>query len=90
MNYKIKLHDGTVHAIQIMATTFKKMKVWLVQFKDGKQAMLYKAGNEWMQRTEDFLDGSLVRAIGQYIDSLTGENPPGRLGIGLHHPEGEQ
>lgn len=75
MYHKIKLKDGTVQAIQIMSTTFKKFKVWLVQFKDGKQAMLYKSGDEWMQRTEDFLDASLIRIIGNYIDSISEKNP---------------
>ena len=75
MYHKIKLKDGTVQAIQIMSTTFKKFKVWLVQFKDGKQAMLYKSGDEWMQRTEDFLDASLIMIIGKYIDSISEKNP---------------
>ncbi len=76
MKHKIKLRDGTVQAVQIIATTFKELKVWLVKFKDGKQAMLYKSGNEWMQRIEDFLDGSLVMIIGNYIDGIDQENPP--------------
>ena len=76
MHYKIKLKDGTVQAIQIMSTTFKKFKVWLVQFKDGRQAMLYKSGNEWMQRTEDFLDASLIMIIGKCIDGISEKNPP--------------
>jgi hypothetical protein len=70
MNYKIMLPDGTTQAIQIISTSFKRLKVWLVRFKDGKQAVLYKAGNEWMQRTEDFLDSSLILAIGRCIDSF--------------------
>ena len=70
MDYKIVLPDGTTQAIQIISTSFKKLKVWLVRFKDGKQAVLYKAGNEWMQRTEDFLDSALLMAIGRCIDSL--------------------
>jgi len=76
MHHKIKLKDGTVQAVKIVATTFKKFRVWLVQFKDGKQAMLYKSGNEWMQRTEDFLDASLILILGQYIDGLSEQNPP--------------
>ncbi|HEY4196079.1 MAG TPA: hypothetical protein VGM63_11120 [Mucilaginibacter sp.] len=70
MNYKITLPDGTTQAIQIISTNFKRLKVWLVQFKDGKHAMLYKVGNEWMQRTEDFLDTALVIAIGRCIDGF--------------------
>lgn len=75
MHHKIKLKDGTVQAVKIVATTFKKFRVWLVEFKDGKQAMLYKSGNEWMQRTEDFLDASLIMILGQYIDGLSEQNP---------------
>ena len=78
MYHKIKLKDGTVQAIQIVATTFKKLKVWLVQFKDGKQAMLYKCGNEWLQRTEDALDASLIMIIGKCIDGICENNPPKR------------
>jgi hypothetical protein len=70
MNYKIILPDGTTQAIQIISTSFKQLKVWLVRFKDGKQAVLYKVGNEWMQRTEDFLDSTLIMAIGRCIDGL--------------------
>ncbi|MFB9845518.1 hypothetical protein [Mucilaginibacter ginsenosidivorans] len=76
MIHKIRLKDGSVQPVQIMRTTFKKLKVWLVQFMDGKQAMLYKFGNEWLQRIEDFLDASLIRTIGNYIDSIAGKNPP--------------
>ena len=70
MNYKIMLPDGTTQAIQIISTNYKRLKVWLVRLKDGKQAILYKVGNEWMQRTEDFLDSSLLMAIGRCIDGL--------------------
>ena len=76
MIHRFRLKDGSVHAVQIMRTTFKKLKVWLVQFKDGKQAMLYKCGNEWLQRIEDFLDASLIRTIGSYIDSIAGKDHP--------------
>lgn len=76
MIHKIRLKDGSVHAVQIIRTTFKKLRVWLVQFKDGKQAMLYKCGNEWLQRIEDFLDASLIRTIGSYIDGISQKNPP--------------
>jgi hypothetical protein len=76
MIHKITFKDGTVQAIQIIATTFKKLKVWLVQFKDGKQAMLYKCGSEWLQRTDDFLDASLIKILGKYIDGINGKDQP--------------
>lgn len=70
MEYKIKLKDGTTKIIQILATTFKKLKVWKVGFDDGKEILLYKVGTEWMQRTEDYLEECYVISIGAYIDSL--------------------
>ena len=70
MNYKIRLKDGTTQMIQIIATTFKKLKVWKLHFTNGKEIMLYKVGNEWMQRTEDYLELSYVLAIGAYIDGF--------------------
>ena len=79
MTHKIVLKDGTVHAIKIVASKFKKLKVWLINFKDGKQAMLYKCGNEWFQRTEDFLDGSLILVIGKCIDSIVKKDKPGKI-----------
>lgn len=46
MEYKIKLADGTSKIIQILATTFKKLKVWKVRFDDGREILLYKVGTE--------------------------------------------
>jgi hypothetical protein len=69
MNYKMKLADGTTQLIQITADYFKTLRVWRVQV-NGKIAVLYKAGNEWMQRHEDYLDAYTLKAIGKYIDSI--------------------
>jgi predicted DNA-binding antitoxin AbrB/MazE fold protein len=70
MDYKLKLKDGTEHIVEIIATTFKKLKVWKVQFKDGKEVMLYKVGNEWMQRIDDFLDQITMATLGAHIDEV--------------------
>ena len=70
MQYKIKLTDGTTQIVKIIATTFKKLKVWKLSFTNGKEIMLYKVGTEWLQRTEDFLEQRYVMSIGAYIDSL--------------------
>jgi hypothetical protein len=70
MNYKIKLKDGTTQIIQIIATTFKKLKVWKLSFSGGKEIMLYKVGNQWLQRTEDYMEQGYVIAIGAYIDRM--------------------
>jgi exonuclease III len=70
MNYTFRLKDGTTQIIQIIATTFKKLKVWNLFFPDGNEVMLYKMGNQWLQRTEDYLEQSYVISIGAFIDGL--------------------
>ena len=70
MDYKIRLKDGTTQIVQIIGTTFKKLKVWKLCFKNGTEIMLYKCGNEWLQRTEDFLEQYSLISVGAYIDSL--------------------
>jgi hypothetical protein len=70
MDYKISLTDGTTQVVKIIATTYKKFKVWKLHFTNGKEIMLYKVGTEWLQRTEDYLEQCYVTAIGAYIDKL--------------------
>ena len=74
MNYKMILADGTTQIIQITVGYFKTWRVWQIQI-NGKVAMLYKLGTEWMQRNEDYLDAHTLKAIGNYIDSVI--SPPG-------------
>jgi hypothetical protein len=78
MNYKMILADGTTQVIQITAAYFKTWRVWQVQI-NGKVAMLYKLGTEWMQRNEDFLDAQTIVAIGKYIDNMIA--PPDNLSL---------
>jgi hypothetical protein len=70
MKYKIKLPDGGAQFIQITSAYFKTWHVWLVKFDDGKTAMLFKMGGEWMQRTEDFLEFSVLKELGSFIDKI--------------------
>jgi hypothetical protein len=70
MKYKIKLPNGTAQFIQITSAYFKSWHVWNVKFEDGKAAMLFKIGSEWMQRNEDFLDAQILNAIGAQIDKI--------------------
>ena len=70
MSYEILLADGVVVLLQITAATFKTWKVWKIQFTDGREAMLYKCGNEWVQRNEDQLDNFVIIAIGKCIDGI--------------------
>ncbi|MBS1523116.1 MAG: hypothetical protein JST50_19105 [Bacteroidetes bacterium] len=70
MKYKIKLPDGTAQFIQITSAYFKTWHVWLVKFDDGRTAMLFKMGGEWMQRTEDFLEFAVLKELGSFIDKI--------------------
>ena len=70
MRYEILLADGAVLLLQIAPATFKTWKVWKIQFTDGREAMLYKCGDEWVQRNEDQLDNSAIIAIGKCIDGI--------------------
>ena len=69
MDYIIKLTDGTEQIVKIIATTYKRLKVWKLEFS-GKEIMLYKVGSEWLQQTEDYLEQCYVSSIGAFIDSL--------------------
>ena len=70
MKYKIKLPDGTAQFIQITSAYFKSWHVWVVKLDDGRAAMLFKVGSEWMQRNEDFLEFPVVKEIGSFIDKI--------------------
>ncbi|WP_295797833.1 hypothetical protein [Mucilaginibacter sp.] len=74
MRYEILLADGAVLLLQITTATFKTWKVWKIQFTDGREAMLYKCGDEWVQRNEDQLDNSAIIAIGKCIDGIGKKN----------------
>lgn len=80
MNYKLKLADGTTQLIEITTGYFKNLRVWQVKI-NGKAAMLYKLGSEWMQRNEDYLDNNTLKAIGEFIDTII--SPPGNPSIAI-------
>lgn len=62
--------NGTKYVLQLIASTLKSLRVWNVKFQDGAEAVLFKCGNEWMQRNEDNLDHWLIKAIGEKIDQI--------------------
>ena len=70
MEYKIKLADGKAHLINITSAYFKSWQVWQVRFTDGKVAMLFKLGSEWMQRNDDFLEAEVIEVLGRTIDKI--------------------
>jgi hypothetical protein len=72
MRYEIVLSgNGYKHVVQLISETLKSWDVWKVRFQDGAEAVLFKCGTEWMQRNEDNLDSSLLKAIGEQIDRLS-------------------
>jgi hypothetical protein len=70
MKYKIKLKDGTAQMVHITSAYFKAWQVWKVSFNDGTVVMLFKLGSDWMQRNEDFLEASILNALGKCIDKI--------------------
>ena len=70
LKHKIKLPDGTAQFINITGAWFKSWHVWIVKFDNGKAAMLFKLGDEWMQRNEDILDEPVLNAVGKCIDRI--------------------
>jgi hypothetical protein len=79
IHYEIVLfRNGYKQVLDLISITLKSLKVWKVRFQDGAEAVLYKCGNEWMQRTEDTLDHLLLKAIGDQIDRIT-EIIPGKM-----------
>ncbi|MDP9046968.1 MAG: hypothetical protein M3N14_02450 [Bacteroidota bacterium] len=70
MKYKIKLANGKVQLAQITSAYFKSWHVWNVRFDDGKVAMLFKLGSDWMQRNQDFLDVQVLNSLGDCIDKI--------------------
>ena len=79
IHYEIVLsRNGIKQVLELIYITLKSLKVWKVRFQDGAEAVLYKCGNEWMQRNEDALDHLLLKAIGEQIDRIT-EVVPGKM-----------
>jgi hypothetical protein len=70
MDYKVKLTDGKAQLVNITSAYFKSWQVWHVRFMDGRVAMLFKLGSEWMQRNEDFLEEEVLQVIGSTIDRI--------------------
>lgn len=71
MQHEIVLsRNGYKQVLKIIKETLKDWQVWKVKFQDGAEAVLFKCGDEWLQRNEDNLDRSLLQAIGEQIDQI--------------------
>jgi len=66
----VSSRNGYKQVLQLISETLKSLRVWKVRFQDGAEAVLFKCGNEWMQRNEDNLDHWLLKAIGEKIDQM--------------------
>ena len=75
MSYEILFEDEAIKIVHITSATFKTWKIWRIEFHDGKEVVLYKCGNEWMQRIEDQLEIRFLIAIGKCIDDNSLKNP---------------
>jgi hypothetical protein len=73
-SHEIILEAQALQDVSITSLLFNSRKVWKVEFHNGNEALLYKCGNEWMQRIDDNLDVSSVLAIGKYIDGTVADN----------------
>jgi len=62
--------NGYKQVLQLISERLKTWWVWKVRFQDGAEAVLFKCGNEWMQRNEDNLEHWLLKAIGEKIDQM--------------------
>ena len=71
MHIEIVLYrNGYKQVLQLISETLKSLRVWKVRFQDGAEAVLFKCGNEWLQRNEDNLERGLLKAIGDKIDQI--------------------
>ena len=70
MSYEIILtgENDAIQFLHITSSVFKMDKVWQIQFHDGKEAMLHKCSDEWVQYSGDWLDSPTLIAIGNCID----------------------
>jgi predicted hydrocarbon binding protein len=73
-HHEIILEAQALQDVSISSLIFNSRKFWKVEFHNGIEALLYKCGNEWMQRIEDNLDVSSLVAIGKYIDGTIAGN----------------
>lgn len=73
MFFEIILEEQSSEYINITSLIFNSRKVWKVEFHNGNEAVLYKCGNEWMQRIEDNLEIDSLMAIGKCIDGTVAD-----------------
>jgi hypothetical protein len=60
--------------LHITSTSFRKWKVWRVQFHDGNETFLYRCGDEWMHWSKTHLDKPVLKAIAECIENSSIRN----------------
>ena len=66
--------SDVIKFLHITSTSFRKWKLWRVQFHDGKETFLYRCGNEWMQYSKTHLDKPVLKAIEECIENTSIRN----------------
>ena len=69
MSYEILMTEEGLSILHITEATFNSFEGWRIEFHDGKEAMLYKSREQWMQYQEDWLDEPTMAAVGKCIDN---------------------
>ena len=66
--------SDVIKFLHITSTSFRKWKLWRVQFHDGKETFLYRCGNEWMQWSKTHLDKPVLTAIEECVENISIRN----------------
>ena len=77
MSYEILMTTEGLSMLHITAARFNSFEGWRIQFDSGKEAMLYKSSEQWMQYQEDWLDEPTLTAVGKCIDNRHIQKSPG-------------
>ncbi|EHQ24961.1 hypothetical protein [Mucilaginibacter paludis] len=76
MSYEIIQTEetGVIRFLHITSTSFRRWKIWRIQFHDGKETFMYRCGNQWMQWSKNYLDKPVLKAIEECIENSTIRN----------------
>jgi hypothetical protein len=69
MSYEILMTGEGLSILHITEANFNSFEGWRIKFHDGREAMLYKGREQWMQYQEDWLDEPTITAVGKCIDN---------------------
>lgn len=72
----VNLKDTTLK-VQVVSALYKEQQAWAVSLEDGRELVLTKQDDKWIQGSQEPLDNELVQAIGKNIDKAisSGKGP---------------